>query len=261
MRRRWLFNLALLAVVLALAGRVWLGERLQDASLARLATGEPMSLRVERGDEPTIVLVRSSEGWWLIEPRRLPASELHVEMILRFLATPVAARYPAEEIAPGAAGLLAPRLALVADGARFDFGAREPLTQHRYLAHDGEILLVPDGVSPVLGGPWWNFIDRRLLPAGAEPVALQRADGRRLGRDEIPRGLALWAQARAERVRPGVLPAAEGEEIVLELADGERQRWLWRAGEVPGLLRPELGLFYELDAAALHILLGRGEEG
>lgn len=258
MRLRWLLNLLMLVLVAGLGW--WVYQETEPAGAGnRLAQVPAAGLRrivIDRSGDQDIELARRETGWELLTPRRLPASAFHVQMIERFLASPVSARYRPEEVDLAAAGLQTPKLSLIVDAERLAFGGLEPLSQRRYLLYRGQVVLVQDGVSALLAAPWWNFIDRRLLASEAEVTALEFADGRRLDKKKAPRVLARWREVAATQVRPK-RQDVQGEEFVLVLASGERQRWQWVADEQPRLLRPELGLAYHMSAETVAALLGQ----
>lgn len=259
MRGRLLLNVLLLVCAATLGG--WIYQRgSSDAAHQRLAAIDPLTVRrieVTRADAEQLVLVRrSADDWQLLKPQVLPASGYHLDLLLAFLQAPVAARYPSTEVDLAAAGLAQPRLVLRVDSQDFAFGSLDPLQQRRYLRHGDEVLLVREGVSAILASPWWNFIDRRLLPAG-EPRALHFADGHVRVLD--PPLQRLWQQASASIVRP-LAAGVAGEALALELRSGERIDWQWLGGGQPRLLRPELGLEYQLPPGLLEALLGREPE-
>lgn len=261
MQGRLLLNVLLLACAALLGGWIYhrSGSEAADHRLAAIDVQAVQRIEIVRADAEPLVLVRTGAGWQLAKPRALPASGYHLDLLFRFLESPVAARYPSAEVDLAAAGLKTPRLVLRIDGQSYAFGGLDPLEQRRYLQHGNEVLLVREGVSAILASPWWNFIDRRLLPAG-EPAVLHRADGREHVLDQALQ--ALWQQASASIVRPMTAGVA-GEPLTLELRSGERIDWQWLGGEQPRLLRPELGLEYQLPPGLLEALLGReaGNEG
>jgi hypothetical protein len=256
MRARLLLNLALLLALLLLTA--WLWQERQPRQPARLANLPPAAVQrlwVERRQGPTLEFVRHATGWQMRQPRQLPASEQHVQMLLGFLQLPVQARYPETEVDLAALGLQQPSMSLQAEQLRFQFGALEPLHGRRYLRHGGEVLLVQEGVSALLASPWWNFIDRRLLPAGV-PQRLHFADGVEFAPPAPATWAAHWRQETVSIVRPAAAVEA-GELFELELDSGERIPWRWRDGEQPVLFRPDLGLQYQVSAEQLNALLGR----
>lgn len=256
MRSRLLLNGALLLALALLA--LWQWQARQPSPSARLSVLAPEAvqrLMIERRAAPDLEFMRQPNGWQMLKPQQLPASEHHVQMLLRFLQSPVQARYAQTEVDLAAVGLQQPSLSLQADQLRYQFGALEPLQGRRYLLHAGEVLLVQEGISAVLVSPWWNFIDRQLLPQGV-PQKLHFADGT----EYIPSTPATWAAHWQQELASIVQPLQEaeaGEPFELELQSGERIAWHWRGGEQPLLIRPDLELQYQVSADQLQALLGR----
>lgn len=254
--RGWL-NLGLLALAAVLGWLVYQSLR-PESGPKRLHPAAPeavQTLLLDRPGDQDLSLRRDGAGWRLESPRPLPASELHVNMLLRFLTAPVEARYPVAAIDTAALGLDGPRPALVADGRRYQFGALEPLGQRRYLRVDDEVLLVADAVTPLVNSPWWNFIDRRLLPAGARVQAVKLSDGRRLTPASHPAVIRRWQAASASLVRPAQRRAG-GTPLVVELEGGERLDYRLLTTDEPRLVRADLGLAYLVSPELLRALLG-----
>lgn len=256
MAARLLVNAVLLGCAAALG--VWLYGSLQERGGDRLSALDAAAVQridIERRGEQVVVLTKSSAGWRIRAPHDLPASEHHIDLLLRFLSLAVEARYPRREVDLAGAGLAEPTFAVRFDDQRYAFGGLDPLGRRRYLLHVQEVLLVREGVSALLASPWWNFIDRRLLPDG-QPASLQFPDGRRVVLDREPALRADWQHASASIVRP-LRTGMRGRALVLELRSGERIHWQWIDGEQPLLLRPDLGLAYQVSAEQLHRLLGQ----
>lgn len=256
MRARIVLNAVLLVAVALVGG--WLWQDRQPKPPTRLAERAPESVQrllVERSGAPDLEFYRQPEGWRLLKPEPLPASEYHVQQLLRFLQLPVLARYPQAEVDLATVGLQPPLLTLQAEELRYQFGALEPLQGRRYLLHGEDVLLVQEGVSALLSSPWWNFIDRRLLPEGV-PQKLHFADGTDYSPPAPATWAAQWQQGMASIVQP-LQEATVGEPFELELQSGERLAWRWRGGDQPLLVRPDLGVQYQVSAEQLQALLGR----
>jgi len=261
MRARVLLNLLLLAAAGLLGWWVYREVQEEDRAerVAAFAPGSVRTITVERNGEPVLRLRRDGERWLLVEPRQLPASEFHVRMLLRFLELPVEQRYPRGELDLAAVGLRAPKAVIAYDDARFAFGELEPLSGRRYVLRDDSVLLLTEGVSALAGSPWWNFIERRLLPHEAEVAAVETADGRRLTAERFRTLAARWQEASANVVKP-IRPGVSGTDLYVELADGTRLRWQVVDGDQPRLLRPDLGLAYHVGADTLAVLSGKRTE-
>lgn len=256
MRARFLLNGILLLAACLLFAWLYLGQRQpQHESVSTLDSAAVQRIQVERQGEVDLLLARAEQGWYLQQPRHLPASEQHVEMLLHFLQLPVTARYALADIDLAGAGLLEPALVLRVDGQRFHFGGQEPLSLRRYILHADQVLLVQEGVSAILRSPWWNFIDRRLL-VDAAPRGLRFADGSQFQPADELSWQQHWQRGQAAIVKP-LAPDQIGEQFELELTSGERIAWQWLAGEQSYLLRPDLGLAYQVGAEQLQALLGR----
>lgn len=258
MRARALVNLLLLVIA---AGLGWLvyQEARPGGGAARLSSVDAAEVRrivLELPGKADVALERQPRGWALVAPRALPASEFHVEALLRLLALPVEARYPVGNLDLAATGLDQPKLVMRFDDEAFVFGGQEPLGNRRYIRRGEEVLLVTDGVSALALSPWWNLIDRRLLPPGAEVTAVERADGKLLSAKDYPIMAARWQEASASVVKP-LKEGLRGQDLYVRIASGERLRWQVVADEQPRLLRPDLGLAYHLSPEALAVLTGQ----
>ena len=81
LRRRWLVNLALLAIVVTLAAfTVYYRQQEKTelgSPLTALATENVGRIRIERTGQPTIVLEKEAENWRLTSPwRRAPTGSM-----------------------------------------------------------------------------------------------------------------------------------------------------------------------------------------
>ncbi len=256
-KRLLLVNLALfglLALLALLIGRE-LAPRAPADRLSELSAEQVGRIVIERDGGDMLRLVRDRQRWRLVEPRALPASEFHVASVLALLEAPVGARYPVAQMDLEALGLSRPRLRLRLGDQAFVFGDIEPLSRQRYLLHGEQVLLIQDSVSPLLRGPWWNFIDRSLLGVTDEIVAIELADGRMLLGPPLHELLNRWRAASARIVQPmQPAEAALGDELVMRLASGEQMRWRLVDGEQPRVLRADLELAYHIDSPTLAAL-------
>jgi len=249
-RRVWL-NLGLLALLLVLGTLIW-----RDVTTPAGDTGWPVIRRdgveyilVESPGGDSLRLMRGAEGWRMLTPRDLPASQMHVDMILELLDIPAQARYELTELNLAAVGLAEPRLRLRLDDRELAFGATEALDQLRYVRHEGDVFLVYDTVSPLLLGPWWNFVDRALLATVPAVEAIEwPARGSALDGRETEHLLAQWARLSASIVKP-MAPGERdaGEPLIMHTANGERIPWRVIRDNAPRLVRPDLELTYHLD--------------
>lgn len=258
MSRRLLLNLVLLATLGVLVLLIW-HELVPPPDHGRVGTrtaAEIDRIVVERADGEMLRLSRSWDRWQLHEPRMLPASLQHVEMVLALLDARSEVRYPASSLDLAVLGLSEPRLRVSLGDQVFVFGGIEPLSQRRYVLYRNEVFLILDTVSPLLLGPWWNFIDRSLLGREEEIVAVELSDGRLLVGADARALVERWRATSASIVRPVERAEGAAEPLVeMRLASGEAVRWYLAAdGDQPRLVRPDLQLAYHIDWPTLRFL-------
>lgn len=271
MEPRLLINLALAVLVLALAALALRqpgergaseSERLVDASAEQI-----VHIRVARADAPAIELARSQEGWRLTAPWAVEARPEQVELILRLLETESRARYPLVEQDRAEYGLDAPALSIALDNTSVVFGDTAPLDGRRYVAVGEALHLVDDTLFYLLQAPPESYVSTRLLPAGTrlESVRLPQL---RLVRNNGAWGTAplqapaataaewaaRWQRARAVRVRP-YRNETEATRVAVHVNGGDTSLSLVALEGEDALLRPDLGLVYELPEGALAPLL------
>lgn len=167
LRRRWLVNAALLALIGVLA---WVA--LQRAGQDKDAAGPPLTtlaadgitqLRLERPGHPAITLEKSANGWTLTAPVRARANTFNVESLLRVLAAPGETRFPAAGQDLAKFGLDPPQSRVHYGAAEIAFGSLHPLNDRLYVAHGGEIVLIPAHYLSSALYPYTSFIDSRLF--------------------------------------------------------------------------------------------------
>jgi hypothetical protein len=258
MSKRLTLNLALAALLLALAVWIWreLGPPPTPPGLSSTPAEQIRRIVVERSNGQMMRLTRHWDQWHLEEPRALPASRFHVDNVLKLLEVRSEAQYPAASMDLNALGLSEPRLRLSLGNEVFVFGGVDPLSQRRYVLHADQVHLIIDSFSPLLLGPWWNFIDRSLLDVTEEIVALELGDGRLLVGEQAQGVLARWRSTAASIVKPmEPTDAQRGRPVEMRLASGEAIRWSVIEEGEPRLLRPDLGLAYFLERSSLEALL------
>ena len=261
----------LLALAVAVLGGIafWEAWRPEPAppTLGGPSEDEVQAIRIEnrRG---SLRLERAGEHWVIAGTPPLPAAKGRVERLLSLARARIERDYPADRAAPEALGLKPPAATVVWEpaGFRVRIGGTDPVEGLRYVELGDRIALVPAYVTEAALGRPEDFVSRRLLPAGAEPVEIRtpqvhllRSEGRwrvegdnEVSQDRIQSLLDEWRHARAiavERLADGKTP--EGlPEWQVRLADGRTLRFLLedREGQPTRLLRPDLGLAYEISS-------------
>jgi hypothetical protein len=214
--RRWLINLALLAVVAALAIAARL-EHQQDLSALRLTAldaSDIQTIELQRAGEPAIRLEREREHWRMQAPFRAPADDALVARLLPVTEAEVQRTLPADAVDLVELGLDPPPIRLRLDALELRFGATDPVAEQRYVQIGDLVHLIEDRHLPQLLAPAGDWVSHDLLPRGFSP-GLADLDGSPLGAGAV----AGLAEAEARRVEP-MTGALAGKVLRLESADG-----------------------------------------
>lgn len=236
LRRRWLVNLALLAVVVTLAAFT-VYYRQQERTepgppLAALATENVDRMRIERPGQPAIVIEKHAENWRLTSPVAARANRFNVENLLRVPSARSELKLDGAD--PAAYGLVTPQAKLEVGTETFEFGTLHPFHSQVYVRHRGVVHLVSaQALHAVLRAPN-HFIDARLLEPERRLVGLRLPgftldlkDGRwqhqlttkDLASDRIGDFVARWTNAHALAVEPaGTRPALASVRLMLARA-------------------------------------------
>jgi hypothetical protein len=167
MRDRWLVNLLLLILVIALVAlvRLELAQERRVATLTGLLPGSVREISLERPDRPAIRLVRETDDWTMKAPYEVPADATRIGELVGIAATPVHRSLPKSAGAQGL-GLTADSPRLTLNGRVLSFGGTDPITQHRYVAIGEQVHLIGDGFQHHLIASAQDYVDRGVLPAG-----------------------------------------------------------------------------------------------
>lgn len=277
LRSRHRLNLALLAVVVALATFAYLKPAGQPGRegqpLLGFSTVSMQDIHIDQADKPGIELKREGKGWLMAAPRVFGADPLLVQGLLD--ALDAARAVPVQGASPDLSryGLDKPLVRLKLDGRELDVGADEPVNGDRYVLVEGKVMLTDKLILYHLlhDAYWW--MDKHLLPAGAQLTALQLPEltltldqdkhwqlapkDDTVSADAIQRLVDDWLQARAMAVAPLEKKPADGE-VALQLA-GTEQPLRFQILKDPDFLvlaRPDLGLEYQFDTSQKDELLG-----
>ena len=241
LRRRWLANLALLAVVVALAAFT-VYHRQQEkpepgSPLTALATENVGRIRIERPGQPAIVLEKHTENWRLASPVAARANRFNVENLLRVASTRSELKLDGGD--PAQYGLVTPQAKLEVGDEIFEFGALHPFRHQVYVRHRGVVHIVgAQALSAVLRAPS-HFIDGRLIEPNRRLVglrlpgfALELKDGawqrlppnKKLASDRLNDFVAQWTNAHALAVEPATArPTLASIHLTLAYQDTKRE--------------------------------------
>lgn len=215
--RRWLINLGLfaVAVALALAARWGHDRAVPTTALTAIAAEDIESLSLRRPGEPPIRLVRDGDGSWrMLEPVAAHGAGEAIGKLLPIAASVVHRAIPTGAVDLQQLGLEPPRIRLSLDGLELRFGTTEPIDDRRYVQIGEMVYLIDDRYLPLLLASAERYLSRRLLPADFSPI-LGTIDGRPLGAGAV----AGLVDVQAKSVEPLTGPLG-GRLLSLKSADG-----------------------------------------
>lgn len=273
MKRGWLLNFALLAVVAALAWTAWRMPSSEESAATALSTAKPADVArvaLMRPGMAPVELQRQGTQWMITAPLRARADEFQVMRMLTVLearprSTLLATDLSRFELDPPAA-------ILDIDGVRYGFGGINPVTREQYLLRGETVYVLELRHGAALPATAKALIRRVLLTETEQPVAVktpeftvQKSDGRwlltppaatGLGGDDLQRYIDHWREASAAIAephdgRPALaeigITLASGTTLALGVLEFEPRLVLWRRDN---------GLQYTFLAAASRALLG-----
>lgn len=276
MHTRLLLNLFLLLGVLALVAVVYFKPGIETPPalppLTTLDSAQIQRIDIVRG-RTTLTLERRDGGWWIAGDTPVPADELQIETLLGLASAVPERSYASGELDLAQLQLAPPETTLRLGSLDFHFGATDPLQGLRYVRVGDRVHMIVDRYQNILHGQRTQLASRRLLPQGADIVALE-LPGLKLSKNDpawtvepapeklsadAPRQLIdAWKNASALWVR-SYQPAAGGKPVTVTLADGQKLVFELRQAEGETLLaRPDIGLQYQLPEESAQPLLKLG---
>lgn len=178
MKKRWLLNLLLLAVVVGIA--VFL--HLQPQAQAPAAKFEVSTLKMADFDAvkaefpakaPTVF--EKQNGYWMMrKPYAARADQASVQRIISIIAASTATRLPLQDASKY--GLDQPVLKLTLSGAKgdqvFSFGTYNPVTEEQYVGYAGQVYLLAGQYSEAASTQPIEMVDKMpLAPAERKQLA------------------------------------------------------------------------------------------
>ena len=132
LKRRWIINLALVAVALglALAARLEHDRERLATTLTAMQPEAIQGLTLQRPGEPLIRMVRNDDsGWRMLEPFSAPAASLAIGKLLSISATVVHRSIPAAAADLSQLRLDPPLISLRLDDLELRIGTTEPVDE------------------------------------------------------------------------------------------------------------------------------------
>jgi Domain of unknown function (DUF4340) len=283
MKKRWLLNLVMLAIVAGLVTFLYMRPQAKidapsqhEVSILKLA--DFTAIKVEFPTKAATGFEKVDGLWRMTAPYKTRADQLSVQRILAIIAAKSADKFPAIDLAKY--GLDNPQLRLKltnAQGAQeFVFGTFNPVTEAQYVAFNDAIYLLPGSYAEAASTQPLELIDKNILTkdetkqiAGFDFSRLEQwvdvrlnvdiADGKwkvnapkaKITQNEMNEWLDFsWKQAQANKVelytpeRNAAYPSFD-----VKLKNGKSVRFD-KIQESPDLLlgRPDEGLMYHFNA-------------
>src|SRR3989344_1678159 len=243
LKRRWLLNAGLLALIAALAWIVVQRSGQQKEFPAPPLTGLTAAgvahVRIERPEQPAIAIEKTGNEWKLTAPLPARANRLNVETLLRVLSAPAETRFPAVAAEPPQYGLEKPSARVWLENEEIAFGALHPLKNQIYVLHNNAVALIPGYHLSAATYPYTNFIDSRLFEEDRKLTSLKLPgfmlslkDGvwrrqpvdKRLTSDRINDFASEWQNARALSVDKYSGKESTGRIDITSIRNGENEK-------------------------------------
>ncbi len=217
MRQGWLLNIALLAVVAALAYFVWLTPSRDEQAkqpLSTLQSRQARHITLARPGQPAVTLERRDAQWQITAPLNARADEFQVLRMLTILEAQPTAQLPATDLARF--DLQAPAVRLTIDDVEYAFGGINTVTREQYVRRGDTVYVVALRHGAALPANALALVHRVLLAEQEQPVgitlpefSLSQKDGRwtltpaaDTSQDDLQRYVDQWRYAAAAQAEP-----------------------------------------------------------
>lgn len=271
MKRGWLLNLGLLAVVMALGWLAWQTPSRDEIANRTLSTLKPAQVKrivLTRPGKPVIELERDNLQWRITAPLRARADEFQVLRVLTILEAKPSVQLPATDLARF--DLQSPVARLTIDGVEYAYGGINSVTSEQYVQRGDVVYAVALRHGAALPADAENLVRRALLGENEQPVAialpefnLRQTNGKWIitppatdtSQDDLQGYVDRWRHAFAARVQAydDRQPLAvirmtlrDGKTVELGVLQREPELVLWRR---------DVDLQYRFPAIAGGILL------
>lgn len=217
MKRGWLLNIALLAVVAALACFAWLTPSRDEQTkqpLSMLRAAQAQRITLARPGQPLVTLERRNTQWQITAPFKARADEFQVLRMLTILDAQPTAQLPATDLARF--DLQRPVALLNIDNEEYAFGGINTVTREQYVRRGDTVYVVALRHGAALPVNAQALIHRVLLAEQEQPVAITLPDfslSHKEGRwtltppadtsqDDLQRYVDQWRHASAAQAEP-----------------------------------------------------------
>lgn len=170
MRSRLIINLLLIAVITVMAITLSLTDNNKsvetDTLLTSLSPDSVSSISILLEGEERSIFKRENDHWMMQKPYVHAANPVRINSMLNLLSAYSYARFDLEGLELSRFDLDSPRMSLVFNNTRIDFGSENPLDKTRYVMTGQQIHLINDSLFQQLQAPATFFLDTQLLPPG-----------------------------------------------------------------------------------------------
>lgn len=260
MKSKVLLNLALLAIVSAIAAFVLLQPEKEPAPTKPLAAIDANGLAsITLKNEETIVFEKRDGHWRIIQPLLAPANDIRVRQLIDIAKIGREAEYPLNPDDLAKFELDKPKAELTLGDQTFAFGGSDPINLRRFVKAGNSLVLVDDDFFHHLTAQATDYVEKKLIPEGAKLKEFKipgiqaslTSDGKWTGQPADKQAAfkdiaTAWSTVRAIDVRKIDKPAS-GDAVALSLADGTTLSFIvvQREPDIV-MVRPDLGLRFEL---------------
>ncbi len=178
MKKRWLLNLALLALVVGIS--LFLHLRPQDGQkkadeyeISQLKMGDFKSVKIEFSAKAPVSFEKTDGLWRMTAPYQSRADQMSVQRIMSIIAAKTKVKLPTAELAKYGLDTPSVRLRLTDSTAthEFVFGTYNPVTEEQYVQYNDAVYLIATSYSEAASTQAIELVDKRpLAPAEAKQI-------------------------------------------------------------------------------------------
>lgn len=178
MKKRWILNLLLLALVAGIAVFLHLQPKQEAAAnkfeVSSLKMADFNAVKAEFSAKAPTMFEKQDNYWMMRKPYAARADQQSVQRILSIIAATTATRLPLQDASKY--GLDQPALKLTLSGSKgdqvFTFGTYNPVTEEQYVAYAGQVYLLPGHYSEAAAIQPIEMVDKSpLSPAERKQLA------------------------------------------------------------------------------------------
>jgi hypothetical protein len=178
MKKRWLLNLILLAVVAGLVAFLYLRPKTEAAKdqnyeVSSYKMAEFNSIKIEFPAKAAVTFEKVDGFWRLTAPHKTRADLASVQRILSIIAAESKEKLSPGDLAKFGLHQPAIKLTLYRDNNNFEeflFGTHSPLTDEQYVSHKGAVYLVSNSYGEAASTQSIELIDKAPLKPSEKVV-------------------------------------------------------------------------------------------